>query len=77
MRKMKDIRANLPFPIAELLRRLNRRSYSKLHQIVSGKEESPARLAVAIETATNRAVLRGDLRPDLWPDHVSPLTKAS
>ena len=74
---MTDIRPLLPFSTAELLRRVNRRSYSQLHSVVAGKKACTADLALAIETATDRAVLRGDLRPDLWPDHVSPLGKVS
>ena len=67
---MADIRPLLPFSIAELQRRLDRRSYSRLHGIVSGKTECPAELAPLIEKATDRAVKRSDLRPDLWPPHL-------
>ena len=73
---MADIRGKLPFPIAELQRRLNRKSYARLHEIVSGKDTCTAELALQIEEATGGVVSRSDLRPDLWPLHL-PLPAAS
>lgn len=64
---MRNIKALLPFPIEELRRRLGRKSYARLHEIVSGKVECPAELAPQIEAATGGKVTRHDLRPDLWP----------
>lgn len=64
---MRNIKALLPFPIEELRRRLGRKSYARLHEIVSGKVVCPAELAPKIETATDGKVTRHDLRPDLWP----------
>lgn len=64
---MRNIKALLPFPIEELRRRLGRKSYARLHEIVSGKVMCPAELAPKIEEATNGRVTRTDLRPDLWP----------
>lgn len=68
---MADIRKKLPFSIAELQRRLGRKSYARLHEIVSGKDSCSAELALEIETATGGAVSRSDLRPDLWPVQLS------
>ena len=67
----KDVRSLLPFPIEELRRRLGRKSYARLHEIVSGKVLCPAELAPWIEAATDGKVSRTDLRPDLWPVHGS------
>lgn len=69
MGNMVDVRAYLPCSIADLQRRLGRRSYSKLHAILKGARLCPAELAVRIEDATGGAVKRGLLRPDLWPSH--------
>lgn len=71
MEGMKDIKALLPFPIEELRRRLGRKSYARLHEIVSGKVLCPAELAPQIEAATGGMVSRSDMRPDLWPVHGS------
>ena len=73
---MADIRDKLPFSIAELQRRLNRKSYARLHEIVSGKDTCSAELALQIEEATCGKVSRSDLRPDLWPLHL-PLPEVS
>jgi DNA-binding transcriptional regulator YdaS (Cro superfamily) len=69
---MTDVRPLLPFTLAELLRRVNRRSYSQLHSVVAGKKACTANLAIAIEEATAGAINRSDLRPDLWPHKTFP-----
>ena len=76
MEIMNDVRGKLPFPIAELRRRLGRKSYSRLHEIVAGKVACPAELCVQIEVATDGAVNRSDLRDDLWPHASSSLDTA-
>ena len=49
-----------------------------LYKIEEGKREATAKQAIAIEGATNGAVPRSVLRPDLWPsDHGSSLPAAS
>ena len=68
---MADIRNKLPFSVAELQRLLGWSSYASLHAIVSGKKPCRAELALEIEKATGGAVSRSDLRPDLWPPHLS------
>lgn len=71
-----DVSDRMPFPIAELQRRLGRKSYGKVHRIITGLDKCPADVAPAIESATAGAIKRGDLRPDLWPDHQSPSAAA-
>ena len=70
-----NFQALLPFPVAELKRRLNRKSYDRLLEYVHGIKRCPAELALQIETITGRAVLRGDIRPDLWPMEFTPKRK--
>jgi DNA-binding transcriptional regulator YdaS (Cro superfamily) len=67
MEIMNDVRNKLPFPIEELRVRLGRKSYARLHEYVAGKVPCPAELCIQIETATDGAVKRSDLREDLWP----------
>lgn len=67
-----DVRPLLPFTIAELKRRLGRKSYARLHEYVSGKEECPAEVCIAIEEATGGAVPREAINPRLFVrGHVS------
>ena len=40
---------------------------SLVSQWVTGRVRVTAEKAIAIETATNGAVTRSELRPDLWP----------
>jgi hypothetical protein len=65
---MRNLTHLLPFPIAELQRRTGRKSYTWVYLYITGKVICPKKAALAIEAATNGAVLRGDLRPDLWPE---------
>jgi DNA-binding transcriptional regulator YdaS (Cro superfamily) len=66
---MNDIRPDLRrfCSIAQLQKKLNRSSFSSLNMILSGKRRCPAETAIQIETATNGAITRSMLRPDLWP----------
>lgn len=41
--------------------------FSYLNQVATGRTLPGPKLAIRIEKATNFMVLRGDLRPDLWP----------
>ncbi|HAA04770.1 MAG TPA: Cro/Cl family transcriptional regulator [Syntrophobacteraceae bacterium] len=70
---MSDVRHLLPCPITVLKTKLGRKSYARLFEVLSGKVRCPAELAPQIEAATNGAISRSDLRPDLWP----PLNKVS
>lgn len=40
---------------------------STIHRVLNGKRMAGHQLLAAIETATQGAVSRSDLRPDLWP----------
>jgi DNA-binding transcriptional regulator YdaS (Cro superfamily) len=46
-------------------------SQGLVSQWVNGDTAITAEKAIAIEVATEGAVTRSDLRPDLWPDRVS------
>jgi len=47
--------------------------YSHLHSVLKGGTRPGPQFAIRIEEATNGAIRRGDLRPDLWPsNHCNP-----
>lgn len=69
---MKDIRPQIPMPIEDLRLAVGYKSRGGFGGVVSGRVQAGFKLAIAIEEATDKAVMRGDLRPDLWPDHVTP-----
>lgn len=49
-----------------LKRKLGLGSYSKLHDILKGASRPGGPLAIRIEAATDGAIRRWELRPDLW-----------
>ena len=63
---MRDLSNQLPFPIAELKRKLGRGSYDKVWRLIKGWDQATAETAIAIERATGGRIDRSDLRPDLW-----------
>jgi DNA-binding transcriptional regulator YdaS (Cro superfamily) len=48
-----------------------------LYQIATNRRQASPALAIKIETATNGAVTRADLRPDLWGDTPKPAKRAA
>jgi len=65
---MTDLRARIP-NIAALVRTLDC-DYSYLHAVLKGATRPGPEMAIKIEHATDRAIRRSDLRPDLWPPHL-------
>lgn len=72
---MSDLRGKIPTNIATLTRQV-RKTYAHVHKVISGKVTPSAALAIAIERATDGAITRSDLRPDLWPHASSSLDTA-
>lgn len=66
---MTDLRPKVQ-NIAALARRL-KADYSHLHAVLKGAQTAGPMFAIAIERETEGVIKRGDLRPDLWPDHGS------
>ena len=62
------------FNVADLARKLGRKSRPTLYHVLSGRFPCKAELAIEIEAATNGAVTRSMLRPDLWPPEPQPAT---
>lgn len=48
-----------------------------VHCILSRTRRASAATAIRFEEVTGGAIKRGDLRPDLWPDQVTPPGKAA
>lgn len=66
-----DLRSRVP-NIMALKRELGMGSYAKLHGILKGTFRPGVLLALRIETATNGAIKRWELRPDVWEAPHSP-----
>lgn len=60
-----DLRSRIP-SIRALQRQLGLGSYDKLRLVITGKRQAGPKLAMRIEEATNGAIRRWELRPDLW-----------
>jgi hypothetical protein len=67
-----DLSARFPgYTSGRVLTACGASKFWMIQVIKHGSRPSPE-LAMRIEAASGRAILRGDLLPDIWPDHVSP-----
>ena len=64
---MSDHMNHLPMPIEELRALVGYKSKSTFRKIIQGKVKPGALLAIRIEIESGGAIMRGDLRPDVWP----------
>lgn len=63
-----DVRHRLKMPIKTLWLLVAKLSYPRFYEKIAGFSECSPDLAMDIQMASNRQILKGDLLPKVWPN---------